>query len=324
MAYANEVLDRARARLAEEGRKKHAEYEEHLAKAYALRPRLREIDRALRSTAAEAVAACFARGSDPRPVIERLKQESLKLQDERQWILDEAELGDDYLDDSPVCAVCGGTGYVGAQMCECLHELCRQEQKRELAALLPTGKERFENFSLSYYPDRYYPAIGTTARSLMQRNLNSCRRYAHDFHPGTKSLLFSGATGLGKTFLSACIARQVADGGHSVVYVSAAKLFADYEAVRFDRAEADSIRKYEDCDLLILDDLGTEMTTQFTVSALYEVVNGRLLAQKATLISTNLDAADLESRYKGQVASRLLGCYQLVYFVGDDIRQKIK
>ena len=324
MAYTEAVILRARARLAAENEKKRAEYEAHLAHAYALRPRLREIDRAMRQTAAEAVSACFTRGGDPVQAIARLKKENLALQEERQWILDDLELGDDYLDDSPVCAVCGGTGYAGSGMCECLHELCRQEQKRELAELLPTGKERFENFSLDYYPDRYYPAIGTTAKALMKRNLNLCRRFAHDFQPGAKNLLFSGATGLGKTFLSACIARQVADGGHSVVYVSASRLFADYEAVRFDRAEESLIRRYTDCDLLIIDDLGTEMTTQLTISSLYEVVNRRLLAQKTTLISTNLDAADLEARYKGQIASRLLGCYQLVYFVGDDIRQKIK
>lgn len=324
MAYTKAVLNRARERLADENRKKHAEYESHLAAAYALRPRLREIDRSLRRISAQAAMACFMTGGESARTIEQLKQESLRLQDERQWILDEAELADDYLDDTPVCTVCGGTGYVGTEMCECLHELCRQEQKRALSPLLSTGRERFENFNLDYYPDRYYPAIGTTARALMQKNLNLCRRFAHDFKPGAKSLLFSGATGLGKTFLSGCIARQVADNGHSVVYTSASQLFADYEAVRFDRAEPESVRKYELCDLLIIDDLGTEMTTQLTISSLYEIINNRLLAQKTTLISTNLDAADLEARYKGQIASRLLGCYQLVYFIGDDIRQKIK
>ncbi len=321
MAYTKGVIQRARQRLETENRKKQAEYQAHLERAYQLRPRLREIDRSLQGTAARAIALCLGSGQDPRPAIEQLKQENLALQNERQWILDEAELGDDYLDDSPVCSLCGGTGYVGTKMCECLHELCRQEQKRELSSLLGSGTERFEHFRLDLYPDRFYPSINTTARDLMQKNLNYCRRYAAGFRPGAKDLLFSGATGLGKTFLSACIARQVTDLGYSVVYVSASKLFAEYEAVKFDRLEPEQIADYSDCDLLIIDDLGTEMTTQFVISALYEIVNSRMLEHRSTLISTNLDAKDLENRYRGPIASRLLGGYHLVYFVGEDIRR---
>lgn len=322
--YTTTVLNRARARLRQDAARKQAEYEEHLARAYLLRPRLQEIDRALRSTGAKLAAVIFQQNADPAADIARLREENLALQNERQWILDESELPEGYLDDSPVCSLCGGSGYVGSRMCECLQELCRQEQKRELAALLPTGKERFEHFSLEVYPDRFYPEYGTSARTLMQKNLNYCKKYAAEFHTGARSLLFSGATGLGKTFLSACIARQVAEGGHSVVYVTAGKLFADFEAVKFERAEAESLQDYRDCELLIIDDLGTEMTTQFVVAALYEIVNSRLLAQKPTLISTNLNENNLELRYGGQIASRLVGSYRVIYFLGDDIRRRKK
>lgn len=324
MAYTNTVLNRARARLSQENERKRAEYEDHLSRAYALRPRLREIDRSLRSTAARAAMLTFQRDGDPQAELARLRAENEALQNERLWILDEAELPDDYLDDSPVCSLCGGSGYVGSRMCECLRELCRQEQKRELAVLLPSGRERFENFSLDVYPDRFYPDYGTSARLLMQKNLSFCKRWAQEFQPGARSLLFSGATGLGKTFLSACIARQAAESGHSVVYVTAGKLFSDYEAVKFERAEADSLRDYRDCELLIVDDLGTEMTTEFVKAALYELVNSRLLGQKTTLISTNLNERDLEARYGGQIASRLVGSYRVIYFLGDDIRRMKK
>ena len=322
MAYTNTVMNRARARLRQEKERRQAEYAAHLAKAYALRPRLREIDRALRGTGARAALLALDRSPDAQASLTALRAENEALQQERQWVLDEAELPDDYLDDSPVCALCGGTGYVGSRMCECLSELCRQEQKRELAALLPTGRERFDAFSLEVYPDRFYPDYGTSARNLMQKNLNYCRKYAQDFQPGAKSLLFSGATGLGKTFLSACMARQVAENGHSVVYATAGKLFADFEAVKFERAEADTLRDYRDCELLIVDDLGTEMTTEFVRAALYEIVNTRLLERRSTLISTNLNERDLEARYGGQIASRLLGSYRVIYFLGDDIRRK--
>ncbi len=324
MPYTNTVLSRARARLTAENERKRAEYEDHLARAYALRPRLREIDRALRGTSAKLAMLIFRQDGDPQAELAQLRAENEALQNERQWILDEAELPEGYLDDSPVCTLCGGTGYQGSRMCECLRELCRQEQKRELSALLPTGRERFENFSLELYPDRFYPEYGTTARTLMQKNLAFCRKYAQEFRPGARSLLFSGATGLGKTFLSGCVARQVSENGYSVVYVTAGKLFSDFEAVKFERAEAGSLRDYRDCELLIVDDLGTEMTTEFVKASLYELVNTRLLERRTSLISTNLNEDNLEARYGGQIASRLLGGYRVIYFLGDDIRRKKK
>ena len=324
MGYSSAVLAAAARRLDEENRKKHAEYEENLARVYALRPRHREIDRALRSTAAQVVAVCFEQGGDPSAAIAKLRKENLALQEERQWILDEIEIPDEMLDDSPLCSLCGGTGYRDGAMCECLRELCRQEQKRELAPLLATGKERFEHFRLDLYPDQFYPVLGTTPRKLMQGNLIFCRRWAAEFRPGAKSLLFTGATGLGKTFLSACIARQVTDEGWGVVYATASKLFADYEAVRFDRLDTEALEPYESSDLLILDDLGTEMTTALVISTLYTLINQRQLAKKSTIISTNLPSEKLEGRYNGQIASRLLGSYQLLVFEGEDIRLKLR
>ena len=175
MAYTITVLNRARARLSQENDRKKAAYAEHLAKAYALRPRLREIDRALAGTSAQLASLIFRCQGDPAPEIARLRAENTALQNERRQILDEAELADSRPDDSSVCALCGGTGYQGSRMCECLQELCRQEQARELSALLPTGRERFENFSLELYPERFYPDYGTSARTLMQKNLNYCR-----------------------------------------------------------------------------------------------------------------------------------------------------
>lgn len=321
MAYSETVLRRATERLRSAAEEKRAEYARHLAIAYEKYPRLAVIDRQLRNDAAEAVAACVRKGEDPKPVMERLARDSLRLQSERQWILDASDFDEDFLDETPVCTVCGGKGYVGAQMCECLRELCRQEQKKELSSLLLTGNERFENFSLRYYPDTPVPDTVWTARQLMRKNLEICRSFAAHFRPGESgNLLFTGATGLGKTFLSACIARQVADGGASVTYVGASRLFKDYEDVQFQNADPAILRKYELCDLLILDDLGTEMLKPFVVSALYTVVNERLLGSRSTIISTNLTPEQLRERYNAQTGSRITGCYQVLAFFGKDIR----
>lgn len=320
MGYSDSVVKRARARLTAAAEERKIIYAEHLEQAYAQIPRLREIDSELRRTTAAAVCAAFSCGEDPTPAIDALREQNLKLQNERMWLLDDAGFEDDFLDDSPICDKCGGRGYIGAQMCECLRELCRQEQKRELTSLLCTGRESFDNFSLDYYSEELLPALGTSPRRMMRHNLALCRKYAAQFSPNAGNLLFSGATGLGKTFLSGCIARAVADAGYSVVYETAAKVFSDFEAVKFYGAEDTAVQRYLQCDLLILDDLGTEMTTQFSVSALYTVINTRLMSGKAVIISTNLEPDKLSVRYSPQIASRINGSYQLIPFVGEDIR----
>ena len=161
----------------------------------------------------------------------------------------------------------------------------------------------------------------------MEKTLQTCRRYALTFTEKSGNLLFSGDTGLGKTFLSACIARSVAEQGFSVVYDTAGKLFSDFETAKFyaeGEDREDLTRKYLSCDLLIMDDLGTEMVTQFTQTALYQVVNSRLMSGKATVISTNLTSHELEGKYLPQITSRLLGSYELLLFLGSDIRRMKK
>lgn len=209
---------------------------------------------------------------------------------------------------------------MGAVMCECLKELCRQEQKKELSSLL-AGKESFDNFRLDLYPSHLEDNPNINPRALMQSTFQHCVRYAKEFSKKSTSLLFRGDPGLGKTFLSACIARTVADNGFSVVYDTAGKLFADFETTRFGSDRSDLTQKYLQCDLLIIDDLGTEMTTQFTLSVLYQVINTRLMEDKPVIISTNLSTDAISKRYAGPIASRLLGCYQHCIFVGKDIRQ---
>lgn len=323
MAYSEQVLRRARQRLTDAKIARDREYLEHQRIAYERYPRLAEIDRELRVSMSQLMANIMRSGDDAAERIAQVREKNLALQREREWIL-EAEFEEGYLDDSPICAKCGGSGYTGAQMCSCLRELCRQEQKKELTSLLGTGRETFENFRTDVYPDTYDPKLGTSARQLMQSNLNICRRYAQSFAPGAGDLLFSGATGLGKTLLSACIARQVADRGFSVVYESAIRLFSDFEAEKFGSSQEEappSTQKYLNCDLLIIDDLGTEMTTQFTVSVLYHIINSRMMERRSTVISTNLLPDALETRYSPQIASRIIGGYRLIKFAGSDLRR---
>lgn len=322
MAYSEQVLRRARARLEQAKQERERENAAHRQEAYERYPRLKEIDRELQLTMAQLMATALRHGEDPTQAIAQIRDRNLALQRERDWILEAGDFEEGFLDDAPVCAKCGGTGYEGNQMCSCLRELCRQEQKKELTSLLGSGRESFDTFRLDVYSDAYDDTLGTSPRKLMQSNFNICRRYAQNFTPQSGNLLFSGATGLGKTFLSACIARQVADRGFSVVYETAIRMFADFEAEKFGGEEQRGLtHKYLACDLLIIDDIGTEMTTQFTISAMYNIINTRLMDGKATVISTNLVPESIEGRYSPQIASRILGTYRLIKFAGSDIRR---
>lgn len=319
MGYSAEVIARARDRLAQAKMEREIQNRQRLQEAYEKLPRLREIDRLLRQTMIAATRAAFA-GGDAVRTMEQARTENQALQQERKALV-EANFAPGYLDESPICPICGGNGYMGSNMCRCLAELCRQEQSREIT-LLGHGNDSFEKFRLDVYRDQMDPVSGVIPRRIMQKNLEYCREYAARFSQNSENLLFVGNTGLGKTFLSACVARVVADRGYSVVYETASHLFSKLERAKFDGDEdaRRDARRYQNCDLLIVDDLGTEMPGQFVTAALYTLVNDRLLGNKPMVISTNLNVDEMEKRYSPQIASRLYGGFRMLPFVGEDIR----
>ena len=322
MAYSKEVVIRARERLAGMKADRESLAQQRLAEAYQQIPRLREIDKMLRQTMAAAVQTAFSKGEDVQAAMEQVKQENLRLQQERRELIEgNFRLG--WLDETPVCSHCGGSGYIGSTMCRCLAELCLEEQKKELT-LLAGSDASFDQFRLEYYDDVLDPNLGVNIRTVMAKTFDICFQYARDFGAGSGNLLFSGDTGLGKTFLSACIAKEVATKGFSVAYESAVHLFTNMERAKFENdADArEKVRKYTDCDLLIVDDLGTEIVGQFTLTALYTLINDRVLSGKPTIISTNLTTDGIARRYSPQIASRLRGNFRRVAFVGEDIRLK--
>ena len=319
MPYSKKIVARARQILESRKADRESEYRDHLHTAYQQVPRLRQIDMLLRSSMAVAAQAVFSKGADAAEAMEQVKKENLALQQERQALIAE-HFPNGYLDENPVCPHCGGTGYIGATMCRCLEQLCRQEQRKEIQRLTD-GNDNFADFRLDYYSDRADSKIGVSPRAIMERNLKYCRMYAEAF-PDAGNLLFVGGTGLGKTFLSACIANAVVDKGVSIVYENAQRLFTKLEKNRFnpDDESREAAYDIENCQLLILDDLGTEIPGNFVTAALYSLINDRMLANKATIISTNLNIDEIARRYSPQIASRLQGNYRQMPFVGQDIR----
>lgn len=322
MSYEAQVLNAARERLAQRRRTQEEEYGRRREKVYAQLPRLAEIDRQLRRTVASAAATAFRTGSDPAAALKALERQNLALQREAQELLLSKGYSADYLDEQPLCPLCQDTGWVKGKMCGCLKSLCTEEQNRLLSSMLDLQGQSFEVFRLDYYGSVY-----STDRVAMQTVYNTCKLYAEQFSTfPIRNLLMTGTPGVGKTFLSACIARTVSSKGFSVVYDTAINIFSRFESAHFTRDEESQTakRRYLLCDLLILDDLGSEMTTAFVQSSLYELINARLLSRKATVVSTNLTPEELSRRYSLQSASRLLGEYQLLQFQGPDIRRKKK
>ena len=320
MAYSNEVVRKARAELASRKADHESQTLARLHNAYAKVPRIKEIDILLRKSMAIAMQQVFQTGSDAEAAMEQVKKANLALQAEKKALIEE-NFGPGYLDESPICPKCGGSGYIGTYMCQCLRELCRQQQEKEVA-LLADDSQHFGAFRLDYYSDRPDPKTGLSSRALMSRAFDISREYAEHFCSASGNLLFTGGTGLGKTFLSACIARVVAARGYSVAYETASHLFSKMEKHRFhpDEETAMENKRLMECDLLIIDDLGTELPGQFVTAALYALVNDRILAGKPMLISTNLTVDEVGRRYSPQIRSRFQGNFRQLHFMGEDIR----
>lgn len=328
MAIDSKVMARAQQKYREDVERYRADHQELVQRIYRKLPRVEEITRELRATIGQVVAAAFRNGTDPQPVLEALKERNLGLQRERAELLVGSGFAFDALEEKPRCPICRDTGYGDHGPCRCLMAYYTREQNRELSKLLDLGSQSFDTFDFQWYDTKYWPEEGTSPRENMEIIYELCANYAHNFSSKSPNLLMTGAPGLGKTFLSACIAREVSDAGYSVVYDTATHVFAQFESGKFGRdnpfdedAKAD-MNRYLNCDLLIMDDLGTEMATTFVTSAFYHLVNHRLVAGRQTILNTNLSLEELGRRYGAAIASRLEGEYQILTFFGRDIRQQ--
>ncbi len=318
MAYDGRVLRRARERLEADREAHRALLEARRQDAFRREPRLREVEASLRSTAGKVLSAALRKGTDPLPALEGLREENLRMQEEKKSILARLGLPDTWLEETPFCSRCGDSGYLSGGLCpQCLRKYYAQEQQKDLSRMLDVGSQSFDTFRLDLYPD-------DRSREQMEWVYQECRNYARNFGKQGGNLVLCGAPGLGKTFLSAAIAREVSAAGFSVVYDTAGRVFDRFESRKFTRSEdaAEDADRVLVCDLLILDDLGTEMTTAFVQSALYEIVNTRLMERRSTVLNTNLHPGkEFPLRYSPQIASRIEGEYRILPFFGRDIRK---
>jgi len=300
-----------------------ADAERRRSELHARFPEVAEFDAAMRGIGVELLKTAVGGGPGAQDRLAELRRQNEDLMAARAEFLEANGYPADYSEIRYECPLCGDTGYIDTKMCDCMRRalILAGYESSGLGQLIE--RQTFENFSLDYYrqkPDQY---------ATMQRNYDALYRFAHEFRAGQcRNFALFGGTGLGKTHLSSAVARVVIERGYDVCYVTAVGLIADYEYDRFKSSREDergTLARYADCDLLIIDDLGTEVSNQFTVSVIYNLINTRLNRALSTVISTNLSQKELRDRYWDRITSRILGEYQPLVFSGVDVRaQKLR
>lgn len=285
----------------------------------ALNPRVITIEQKMAASAGQVVQAVL-NGSGTETAVARIRDENLALQRELADILHAAGETADNFEPLYTCPSCRDSGFCDGKRCACLETLIREGSVRALAQSAHTVLPSFAALTADVYSDKPDAADGSSPRSRMERVLAFCRRYGEEFSERSPSLLLRGPTGTGKTQVSLAIARLAAEKGHFVLYGPTGRLFHRLEQEHFGRAEGNGLEEMTGCDLLVMDDLGTEFTGSFSASCLYELLNTRLLAGLPTLISTNLTADQLSARYGEAITSRIIGVFQPVVFYGSDVR----
>jgi DNA replication protein DnaC len=295
--------------------------DERRAEIHALIPEIFDIDRTLSRTGMDIMAVITSGVKDTDAEIAKLQARNDALIAQREQLLVRYGYPEGYTDVHYDCDKCGDTGYVENAMCECMKRALIKAgyESSGLGSLI--GKQTFENFEYSYYSEQ------NGERERVKRAVSALREFAEGFDgKNYRNFLIIGAPGLGKTHLSTAVAQKVIEKGFDTLYVSAVSMMGDFQENRFGNGSVSSqtndVERYYDCDLLIIDDLGTEVVNKFTQSYFYEVINTRINSGKCTIINTNLGVQEINTTYTERIASRLLGEYRPILFKGVDIRKQ--
>lgn len=286
-------------------------------------PRLRDIDGEMAHLAVERTEKLL---SGDEGALESLHKELNALRQEKDQIIASLGFSPDYLTPVYQCPDCRDTGFVGGRRCHCFTQAAIDLVYTQSNLKNVLERENFSHFSLDYYSKERPNGSGASPCELAEAALTECHRFIDTFESEFRNLFFYGTTGVGKTFLSNCVAKALLDRGHSVVYFTAPQLFDIFEKDVFGKDPAASAMRQNiyDVELLIIDDLGTEVGNSFTSSQLYLTLNERILRERSTIISTNLQMSEITDHYSERTFSRISSSYTVIRLIGDDIRLKKK
>lgn len=285
-------------------------------------PEVNEIQSKLSRVGFEISKLFFYKGNTEEKVQE-LKAKSARLIAERGEILKKHGYSENALSQEHICPVCEDRGFINNRMCACHKQLLKELMRQEVERLAPLDSCTFDKFELDYYSTQADEA-GIIPRVRAEKVLEACRRYAQSFSLESKNLMFLGKTGVGKTHLSLAIANTVISKGWFVCYGTSQNICEDLRAEMFGRDDKITYDKEQvlNCDLLILDDLGTEIDNQYNIASIYNIINSRILSGKPTIISTNYDFNELLDKYDQRITSRITGEYTKMQIFGTDNRIK--
>lgn len=294
--------------------------EQRKAEAYGRLPQLSQIDGSISSLSVAHAKQLLMGDAD---ALTELREKLAALRAQKAALLAQAGYPADYLEMPCRCQDCKDTGYANGRKCHCFCQAAIDLVYTQSHIRGILERENFSTFSFGYYSREPLPDNGgVSSYDAAHAAVRACRQFIQQFDASFENLLLYGSAGVGKTFLSNCVAKELLDSGHSVIYFTASQLFELLEQRAFHRegADAGDSQNLFDCDLLILDDLGTEFSTSFTVSQLFLCLNERLLRRRSTIISTNLGISQLAELYSERTFSRITSSYAMVKMVGSDIR----
>lgn len=323
MRYSQDVYIRSEQKLYDLRKKNQDDLDFRRNILYKRYPRAKYIEKELAVTALNAARAVI-NGSNVSEELNKLKDTNISLQNELKLILEKAGFPQDYLELKYKCSKCKDQGFIDGIMCSCMEKTIKLETYNDLNKISPLSLSTFESFSLDYYSDISEGEGRQSPRERISIILDYCISYAEEFKVNSPSIIMKGGTGLGKTHLSLAIANLVINRGFGVIYISTPNMVSRLEKERFRDASkfADSEEHFKSCQLLIIDDLGTEFSTPFSNAAIYNIINSRIMASKPTIISTNLSIKELEKNYTERMVSRIIGGNVRLEFIGNDIRQQ--
>ena len=326
MPYPIEIREKSGEILAKRRSRAAAELAARKNEVTAKCPEILTLERELATTSIR-LSKAILDGGDVEAKVEEIKRFNLAKQAEIKATLINNGFSPDALEPKYSCSICKDTGNDGGKPCKCVFQLQKALMYERLGAVSNMAECGFENFSLDYYSAEPLAPNSISPKTIMSKALAECKKYAEEFSLSSQSLLLCGKPGLGKTHLSIAIAMKVIDKEFDVLYSPFHSLLSALEASRFGKGSDDfqnSIEPITKCELLVLDDLGSEFSTSFSVAALYDIINTRQLYSLPTIINTNLTIDELTARYGERISSRLIGGYRVIPFAGQDIRLKKK